>query len=180
MKNLIWALALISSTAMAAPLTLTLNLEGLTSSDLKAPTSSFISTNPLCTEIIIVPMPGSGPKRKSLEGSIKKVSSSKAVLTIPTQMDDSFCKYKLDYVHISLGNRLEAISLETSTYEAKERNILNDKAEFTADCGNNKCRVLKDGSQVGYGSGNLATFHLDSKKINAPKAASAVINVILN
>lgn len=180
MKNIIWALALISSTAMAAPLTVTLNLDGITSSELKAPTSNFISTNPLCTEVVIVPMPGSGPKRKSLEGSIKTISTSKVVLTIPTQFEESFCKYKLDYVHISLGKRLEAISLDTSTYEAKERNILNDKAEFTADCGNNKCRVLKDGSQVGYGSGNLANFHLDSKKLNMPKSPSAVINVILN
>lgn len=180
MKKLFWTLALMSTTAMAAPLTVTLNLDGISSSELKAPTSNFISTNPLCTEVIIVPMPGSGPKRKSLEGSIKKVSASKVVLTIPTQMDESFCKYKLDYVHISLGKRLEAISLETSTNEAKERNILNDKAQFTADCGNNKCRVLRDGSQVGYGSGNLATFHLDSKKLNSSKGSEAVLNVILN
>lgn len=180
MRNIVWATTLLSSTVMAAPLTVTLNLDGISSSELKAPTSNFISTNPLCTEIVVIPMPGSGPKRKSLEGSIKKVNSSKVVLTVPTEYEQSFCKYKLDYVHISLGKRLEAISLETSTYEAKERNILSDKADFTADCGNNKCRVLKDGSQVGYGNGNLAKFHLDPKKLNTSKGPEVILNVIFN
>lgn len=180
MKNLAWALALISSSVLAAPLTVTLNLDGISSTELEAPTSSFISTNPLCTEIVVVPMPGSGPKRKTLNGSIKKINPSKVALTIPTEYESSFCKYKLDYVHISLGNRLEAINLNTNTYEARERNILNDKAEFSADCGNGKCRVLKDGSQVGYGNGNVAAFHLDPKKLNGSKAPEVVLNVILN
>lgn len=180
MKNLAFIATLISTSVMAAPLTVTLNLSGIDSSELKAPTSNFASTNPLCTEVVVIPMPGSGPKRKSLEGTIKKISSSKVVLTIPTEMDNSFCKYKLDYVHVSLGKRLEAINLSTSTNEAAERNILNTKTIFTAECGKNICRVLKDGSQVGYGNGNLATFHIDPKKLKSEKAPEATINVVFN
>jgi hypothetical protein len=180
MKHIAWAIALMSSTVMAAPLTVTLNLSGIDSSELKAPTANFASTNPICREIVVIPMPGSGPKRRSLEGTINRVSKSKVVLTIPTELDNSLCKYKLDYVHLSLGKRLEAISLETSTFEAKERNILNTKTIFTAECGKNICRVLKEGSQIGYGNGNLATFHLDPKKLNTAKGPEAVINVVFN
>lgn len=160
-----------------ATLTLTLSLTGIAPSAFHVPSATFVSTNPLCTQVIVLPQPAAGPRQATVQGSLQVLSPSKLRLSFPLSYEgQNFCRYRLSSLHVGLKKGLEGIEFVTDkngVVAADELNLLKNKpGTFQVQCAHSTCRVLKGGSQVGYGSGNLAYLFLDAKRLNEGETVS--------